>query len=168
MRTLSNILIAIFLVAFAASLYLNVRHYYDGRYAAIPCDTARVTIIDTMTIYKPVPRDSVVVRYVASKLPVRRDTIIVYQHDSIEVEVPITQKVYSDSLYTAYVSGYLPSLDSLTLRSKTEVVTITKVIRQSDKRWGISLQAGYGVSLKGTPQVAPYIGVGLSYNLFRF
>ena len=38
----------------------------------------------------------------------------VYLHDTTFVEVPITQKYYhEDSLYDAWVSGFLPQLDSI-------------------------------------------------------
>ena len=88
--------------------------------------------------------------------------------DSAEVIVPITQTVYEDSTYTAYVSGYRASLDSLIFRMPREVTTITNTHYQKPKRWSVGVQVGYGVTLKGTPQFAPYVGVGVSYNLFSF
>ena len=86
--------------------------------------------------------------------------------DSADVVIPITQKVYEDSTYTAYVSGYNPQLDSLIFRMPREVITIKEY--QKPKRWGIGIHAGYGMTIKGTPQFAPYIGIGISYNLFSF
>ena len=86
--------------------------------------------------------------------------------DSAEVVVPITQTVYEDSIYTAYVSGYRASLDSLIFRMPREVVTVKEYSKP--KRWSVGVQVGYGVTLKGTPQFAPYVGVGVSYNLFSF
>ncbi|WP_273372993.1 DUF6808 domain-containing protein [Alistipes megaguti] len=77
------------------------------------------------------------------------------------MNVPITQKVYETDDYRAYVSGYQPSLDSLLFKQPTQIVRI----KEKPKRWGIGVQVGYGF----TPQGAqPYIGVGISYNLFRF
>ena len=86
--------------------------------------------------------------------------------DSAEVIVPITQTVYEDSTYTAYVSGYRASLDSLIFRMPREVVTVKEYSKP--KRWSVGVQVGYGVTLKGTPQFAPYVGIGVSYNLFSF
>ena len=84
--------------------------------------------------------------------------------DSVEVDIPITQKVYSDdSTYTAYISGFNQRLDSLIFHPKREVVTITKW--KPPKRWSIGIQAGYGMSRNG---MQPYIGIGVSYNLFSF
>lgn len=86
--------------------------------------------------------------------------------DSAEVVVPITQTVYEDSTYTAYVSGYRASLDSLIFRMPREVVTVKEYSKP--KRWSVGIQVGYGMTLKGTPQFAPYVGIGVSYNLFSF
>ena len=88
--------------------------------------------------------------------------------DSADVVVPITQTVYEDSTYTAYVSGYRASLDSLIFRMPREVTTITNTHYQKPKRWSIGIQVGYGMTLKGTPQFSPYVGIGVSYNLFSF
>lgn len=88
--------------------------------------------------------------------------------DSAEVIVHITQTVYEDSTYTAYVSGYRASLDSLIFRMPREVTTITNTHYQKPKRWSVGIQVGYGMTLKGTPQFAPYVGIGVSYNLFSF
>lgn len=142
---------------------------------AVVCDTT--TVYDTVRVYKPVPRDSVVVRYVTQVVEVTREdgeppvaeeaepapviTVNATCADSVRVNVPITQKVYETEDYRAYVSGYQPSLDSLLFLRPTQVVRI----REKPKRWGVGIQVGYGF----TPQGAqPYIGVGISYNLFRF
>ena len=142
-------------------------------------DTIRTTFVDTIPYYLPVPKDSTVIKYVTVRVEAVgkekdfpttddhfRDTTQMVTPDSAEVVVPITQKVYEDSAYTAYVSGYMASLDSLMLRAPREVVTIKE--RKRPKRWSISVQGGYGMTLKGTPQFVPYVGVGVSYNLFSF
>ena len=170
------LLLAVFLV----SLFLNVRHYKRQE----PCssDTLRVTVTDTIPFYKPVLKDSTVIRYVTEKFPVNVPELSENvpelpenvpelpesATDSIDVVIPIAQAVYEDSLYTAYVSGYQASLDSLILRMPREVTTVTYARNAKNRRWGIGIQAGYGITLKGTPQLAPYIGIGISYNLFSF
>lgn len=156
------LLLAVFLV----SLFLDVRHYKRQE----PCssDTLRVTVTDTIPFYKPVLKDSTVIRYVTEKFPVNVPELPESATDSIDVVIPIAQAVYEDSLYTAYVSGYQASLDSLILRMPREVTTVTYARNAKNRRWGIGIQAGYGITLKGTPQLAPYIGIGISYNLFSF
>lgn len=137
-----------------------------GNEAAVAADT--VTVIDTIAYHYPVPHDSAVVRYETVRLRVA-DTVrvtvsdTVRVADSVEVIVPITQKVYADSLYRAYVSGYRPRLDSIFVYPTTRYVTVTR--QAKPRRWGIGLQAGYGVGRGGT---GPYVGIGVSYNLYDF
>lgn len=78
------------------------------------------------------------------------------------------QRVYTDdSTYTAWVSGVVPSLDSIRTYRETRYVDrhVYHTIREKPKRWGIGLSAGYGFSDKG---VVPYIGVSLNYNLINW
>lgn len=147
----------------ALVLWLFSRHRrIDGSKVS---DTVVVTIVDTVRIVCPVVRDSLVVRYVTERLPVKRDSVQIGCTDSVDVEIPITQKRYADSTYTAWVSGYRPSLDSIHIYPRHEVITITNTIRQKPKRWNVGLNVGYGLTPKG---LQPYVGVGVSYNLFSF
>ena len=90
----------------------------------------RDTVWKDTTIYQPQAAETINTRRVVYvKVPTEsagkeRDTI----HDSIEVPVPIIQKRYDDSLYTAWVSGYDPALDSINLRLPTITETITQTI----------------------------------------
>lgn len=129
-------------------------------------DTTRITITDTISYLLPVPVDSVVMRYVSVRLPTKRDTVQIHCTDTVEVEIPITQKRYADSTYTAWVSGYNPSLDSINIYPRHEVVTITNTIRQKPKRWGVGLNVGYGITPRHGMQ--PYVGIGVNYNLLSF
>ena len=118
------------------------------------------TIRDTVTVREPLVRDSVLVRTIVRELPVvRTDTVRIaseVQRDTVSVEIPVTQKVYSDSLYDAWVSGYEARLDSI--RIKRETVTVTKRV---PKRWGMGVQAGVGTG-------GAYVGVGITYNILNF
>lgn len=135
--------------------------------------TEYVRVYDTIYVEVPVPVDSVVLRYVTEKLPVAtRDTLYAENYAQKELEnirgsstvvLPITQNHYADSTYEAWVSGYHPSLDSIRVFNKTEYVTTT--IKHRPKRFGIGLQGGYGLSQKG---FHPYVGIGISYNLWNF
>ena len=124
-------------------------------------DTERDTVFDTLTFIQPIARDSTVVRYVTRRASVARDTVFapdtnVVSRDTVSVELPIVQKEYRDSTYTAWVSGYEARLDSI--RVMTPTVTVTK---WKKRRWGVGVQAGYGTG-------GAYIGVGISYNLITF
>lgn len=159
-----------FTLAFLVFSYIGYRtgRNYAGCMPAY--DTVRITVYDTVTIRKPVAVDSVVVRYVTAKIPVAstQDSAIGHEepHDSAEVVVPITQKIYTDSAYTAWVSGYMPMLDSISLRQRTDYATVA--VPSKRKRWGVGIQAGYGVTAERNPRFAPYIGIGITYNLFNF
>lgn len=132
-----------------------------------PKETSTVTVTDTIPYYKPVAKDSLVVRYETVKLPAVRDTVrdsLIYKdtlvHDSVNVILPITQKKYEDSTYTAWVSGFRPNLDSINIYRKTVYKTIT----EKPRRFGIGVMGGYGYGTKGT---TPFIGVGIYYRLFN-
>ena len=88
-------------------------------------------------------------------------------HDSIEVPIPICQKRYEDSLYTAWVSGYEPALDSINLRlpTITKTVTITSTIYKEPLfTFGLQAGAGYGI-INRKPDV--YLGIGGTMRLWR-
>ena len=133
-----------------------------------PETASTVTVIDTIPYYKPVAKDSLVVRYETVKLPAVRDTVrdsLIYKdtlvHDSVNVILPITQKKYEDSTYTAWVSGFRPKLDSIKLYQRTVYKTIVK----KPKRWGIGVFLGLGYGPQGFTQV---IGGGLYYRITEF
>jgi len=131
---------------------------------------ARDTIFDTIRIEKPVALDSVVVRTEVVELPVKKvvkkivnDTLM---HDSIvydtfSAEIPITQKIYSDSTYKAWVSGYLANLDSIDIYQRT--ITVKEV--KKARRLNLGISAGYGVT--GSGKLEPFVGIGITYNFLR-
>ena len=197
MERIKNILLCVLLVLLIGSVLWNggrgINGYMCG--TSVP-DTVRITVYDTIAYHQPAPKEEKPLGSITAKLPVsvpkverldtqvRKDSVpddkevnfLNKDHfeemvemvapDSVDVEIPITQTVYEDSTYTAYVSGYRASLDSLIFKMPRETMTITKYPKP--KRWSVGIQVGYGMTLKGTPQFSPYIGVGVSYNLFSF
>ena len=149
----------------AAKVSAGVKH--ETVYDTIPW-------FDTIPYYLPVPRDSVVIRYVTATLPAAHDSITAddapedavcekVASDSARVVVPITQKVYSTPDFTAYVSGYQASLDSFNIYRQHYQLEP----RPPDKtsRWGLS--AGTGVAW--TPDgLRPALFVGVTYTFKRF
>lgn len=167
-----SLFILVFLLI--ASLVVNVLLWKQTQVT----EERREIFIDTIPYRQPVPVDSIVLRYVTEKLPladnttvtvdtVSTDTLVAETNsatkDSVEVIIPITQKVYEDSTYRAYVSGYHPALDSIKILRRNEVVYIRSPTKP--KRWGIGIQVGYGITSK---RAEPYIGIGISYDLFTF
>lgn len=119
----------------------------------------RDTIVDTITVVKPIAVDSVVTRYKWVNVERVKDTTIVNEvsevvFDTIRVRLPIESKHYSTTNYDAWVSGYEPSLDSIKVYQRE--------VKPKQSRWSIGLQGGVGMTPRG---VQPYVGVGIGYKL---
>lgn len=84
--------------------------------------------------------------------------------DSLLLQLPVTQNIYEEEEYKAYVSGVFPKLDSIFVYAKTEVVTIREPPNKP-KRWGIGVFAGYGYTPQG---FQPCAGISINYNLWNF
>ena len=141
---------------FTGLLLLSLPHYCGKAEQVV---VERDTITDTIKVVRPVVRDSVVLRYEKVVLPVVRDSVMVRDSvviDSVQVHLPITQKCYRNSTYTAWVSGYQPKLDSIHIYRPT---IMTTTIKRPKFTYGI--QAGYGITPKG---LQPYLGVGIGYT----
>lgn len=137
--------------------------------------------------HAPVPSDSNVVRYdtiwpdnkevknipksgnkSAENIPQKaekiwEDTLKSAENIPQPVVIPITQKEYKDSDYTAYVSGFHAKLDSIEVRTKE--VTYTKT-ETKFRRWNIGLTGGYGYGFR-SKQFEPFVGIGITLNIFR-
>ena len=123
-------------------------------------------IYDTIFVEKPVIKKVEIIDTLRLPVPIT-DTLML--HDTVLVHLPIEQRQYSDPRYTAWVSGYRPQLDSIHIYQRTEYITKEIKMVTKPKRWGLGLQAGYGVLLhNGQVFPAPYIGVELSYSIFSW
>ena len=84
-----------------------------------------------------------------------------------QIDTLIRQEItYKDSTYTAVVGGIEPYLKSIEIYPKTIYVnnnTTTTIKVRS--RFGLGVQAGYGLSRNG---LQPYIGIGVQYNFFQW
>lgn len=127
-------------------LACSVSYRAGLRHAPVVTDTVTVITerIDTVERIRPV--------YIAERV-VDSVRIPVYLHDTTFVEVPITQKYYhEDSLYDAWVSGFLPQLDSISVYQKTRTVEVTKYVQLPGSpapRWSLGVTAGPGLIYDG-------------------
>lgn len=174
------ILVAFLLVALAVEDYERRHLESPIQYEVVDSITTTEVKPDTA----PVPRDSVVLRYQYVEIPLThppedsvatldssavietaREEVKVEKlgNDSVSISIPITQSLYETEDYRAYVSGYNARLDSLFVTSRQTVVRIRDPVKK--KRFSIGIQAGYGMTPKG---FQPYIGLGVSVNLFNF
>lgn len=108
--------------------------------------------IDTVRVVQP----EVIV--IHSREPVKEKLAVAESDDSVEVLVPVEQRVYTGPEYKAFVSGHMPRLDSIEIYRPVTVVQQPK----KDRRLSIGLQAGYGLTPAG---LQPYVGLGLSIRI---
>lgn len=137
-----------------------------------------VVVYDTIFHHYPKPVDSTVVRCVTKVLPVVKYDTVFRENSATEhfadtskmiaVEVPITSKHYGSKDYDAWVSGYEPSLDSIKVYREKEIITET-ITKTNTKRkpWGLGFTVGYGYDFS-SKTAAPFVGVGLSYDIICF
>lgn len=145
----------IFWAALIVSVLLNV--YLIGCDSKDRCDRAEIDtlyIYDTIRIVEPIPVKEEVVRYVYVTLPKEDENIPIsnelesngeLSNDSVEVVLPITQRVYEDSTYKAWVSGYEPRLDSIDVYS-TSVYYPMYIQKKEKPKFviGAGLYGGFG------------------------
>lgn len=155
-------------------IYIRARES-GGASGELRPDTVR--IIDTLHFINPAPTRDTIIRYVrvgafckspATAPPLPTDTVAAADTLATDaaaaVLLPITQRTYTAPEYTAYVSGYLPSLDSITLHTPRTVITQPPPAVKN-KPWSIGIAAGVGAGRGG---ITPFIGVTLQYSLIRF
>ena len=94
------------------------------------------------------------------------ETDTIEAHDTLLVEVPVEQKRYDDSLYTAWVSGYQPALDSIRLHQPEVVTTIERTIIKPAPRLSIGPSVGMGVCITGQQQAGIFVGFSIQYRLW--
>ena len=176
------ILIALLIASSAVNVWLMVR----GPKVETTIETKRDTVWRDTVIEKPVAAETIQTgRVVYIKVPVHgadhgdrlldslyprqcwnQEPVPRDRPDSIEVPLPVEQKRYDDSLYTAWVSGYRPSLDSIRLYQPEIVTTVTTTVVKPTPLITFGIQAGAGVGIiHRQPDI--YIGFGGQINLWR-
>jgi hypothetical protein len=134
----------------------------DAPDVRIQTDTLMVR--DTITIEKPVVEERILLQEVF--LPVT-DTIMM--RDTIYVALQREQVIWKDSLSVVYASGVMPEVDSVKHFISERIVTEKEVVEvRTRTRWGVGIQAGYGIGLSGDVRMTPYVGIGVTYNLLSW
>ena len=154
-----TILCVILLVVDIGVLWQNYRQKTPVEPPKIKVDT--LIVRDTIMQYKPIFTDKIKVDSVL--IPVK-DTIVI--RDSVYIYMDREKITWRDSLCEVYASGILPQVDSVKHFIQDRFITIeTQVPVKIRSRWGLGVNAGYGIGQGG---LAPYIGIGLSYNVLSW
>jgi hypothetical protein len=82
--------------------------------------------------------------------------------DSVEVELPITERTYLDEQYKIVIEGYNPVLKSVEMYPRTVYVTTTEKTKESRFVVVVGVQTGAGWTPKG---FQPYAGVGATIGV---
>ena len=148
------ITVAVALALLALSFFGGIR-YGESRPQEVQRDTVEVVRIDTFRVERPV--------YVERRIV--RDTVS--RADTVWMPLPLERVVYRDTAYLAVVSGYRPRLDAIEVYQREVVRTVTERVEVPvSRRWGLGITAGYGAAaVGGSVQLAPFVGVGVSYNI---
>lgn len=177
MKKTDNYLFLGLFICLVASLLLNYKQYRDARERPDRVETVTTVTTEERTDTAPKQKSETevgkisvpVVRISGKDGEISSDSAEVSDALTMvgdSVEIPITQKVYEDSLYTAYVSGYHQSLDSIKVRERIVNTKTTETRTETEyRRWNIGLTAGYGYGVMNR-QTDFFIGVGVTYNLF--
>lgn len=146
----------------------------------VPCTLVAVSAFILGWFARPSCKADIEVRtdtVFSSSVIIRRDTVrhylpspVLCWHDGDTIHVgdtvlPVERKIYRDSTYTAYVSGYRPSLDSISVYMNTVTVTndIYHTVKTRPRRWGLGITAGYGFGKNG---LSPAVVAGISYRIW--
>ena len=122
-------------------------------------------ILDTIMSEKPVFKEKRITERVL--VPVH-DTIRV--KDTLYLYAEREQVHWKDSLSDVYASGIGVNVDSVRHYVPIQVITKERdVVVKVKPRWSMGVHAGYGAFVhNGQISASPYIGVGISYNLFSW
>lgn len=155
------ITVAVALALLALSFWGGIR-YAESRPQEVVRDTVEVVRIDTFRVERPVYVER---RVVDTMLVPVRDTVS--RADTVWIPLPLERVVYRDTAYLAVVSGYRPRLDAIEVYQREVVRTVTERVEVPvSRRWGLGITAGYGAAaVGGSVQLAPFVGIGVSYNI---
>ena len=152
-----------FLLGFAGACVIRAYCPFLGHFSHVNVKVDTLYVRDTIRLEKPVIYETRVTDTMVVEVT---DYVVV--HDTAFVTLPKEEVEYRDSSYRAVVSGWRPRLEELEIYRREKIVTIQTekyVPVPEARRWGLGVQAGYGITPRG---FQPYLGVGLSYNFARF
>ena len=159
-------IVIVFLLALAGIFSIGRCNRNNSNDTKISTQVDTLYLHDTIRLKKPVPK---IIKSIDTFLVQTKDTL--WLKDTLYLTLLKEQKIYKEKNYQAWISGYRPELDSIHIFRNTQQIITSTTIRSKQKshRWGIGIQAGYGLTLQqNTIKPTQYIGIGVSYNLLSF
>jgi hypothetical protein len=164
-KTRALIALVWFVIGCVCGFFIGKAKYNVPIVETVERDT--VLVIDTAFYDRPITKDSVRTKYITRWLPAKRDTIsntvTMWAHDTVAVEVPITSKHYGSDTYDAWVSGFEPSLDSIRVYQRTEYITERVTISKPPNKWELDIVGGIDYNIKHD-KYTPFAGGELLYK----
>lgn len=141
----ATIVTAVVLVIVFVSYYCGKMDARKELTPSVQIDT--VTVRDTIRVDSPVPASELPAGYELVPLWTLREmrARLAFLEGSVpdtvrvEIPIPITRKTYAGEDYHAVVSGYLPTLESISVFPKTTTITATQTVTvPSPYPWTVS------------------------------
>ena len=135
----------------------------------------KTEILEVKDTIEKISYDTIFVdRPIAYKVKeIKHDTVRItdVKHDSVDVILPVIQKEYRDSTYSAWVSGYQDvNLDSIEIYQKnifTEINNTKYVTKYKNRPFGFSI--GLGVTYSPVSnKIEPGVFLGITYTIKNF
>ena len=167
MSDIKKILIAsaVIIIALALSFVAGQRNALNRLVLPQKERVDTLVIYDTIVSEKPIYKEKRITERIL--VPVT-DTIRV--KDTLYLYAEREQIHWKDSLSDVYASGIDVNVDSVLHYIPTQVITKERdVIVKVKPKWSIGVHAGYGAfANNGQISTSPYVGIGVSYNLFSW
>ena len=157
-------------ILYGVAVFLITRAVYGHNDEKVTVRRDTIVMRDTIKVTMPAEVVTEYVEHVKEKPVIVRDTEVVERDPQVvyvrgdSVEIPIVQKRYADTTYTAWVSGDMPSLDSIEVYRKTVVHRDTITLRKKAPRWGIGITGGYGYGSRNKG-FEPFVGIGVYFRI---
>ena len=135
----------------------------------------RTEIVEVRDTIEKISYDTIfLARPIAYKVKeIKHDTVRItdIKHDSVDVILPVIQKEYRDSTYSAWVSGYQDvNLDSIEVYQKnifTEINNTKYVTKYKNRPFGFSIGLG-GTYSPVSNKIEPGVFLGITYTIKSF
>lgn len=160
MNILNKVAVFAFICLLLALSFISGYVAHTPKESVLELKYDTVYVNDTIIIEKPIERERIVLKdkYIT-------DTVLVNNSPTI-ADIPLERVTYQDSNYLAILSGFQPKLDTLEIYQRGSLITKTVTVKENKSKLALSAQVG--ISLNNELKPYPYVGIGISYDLYRF